>query len=48
MPDRRGDVKHSQADNSLAIEHLGYRKVVGLEEGLRRTIEWWKNSRFAS
>lgn len=48
MPDRRGDVKHSQADNGRAIEHLGYRKVVGLEEGLRHTIEWWKNSRFAS
>jgi len=44
---RRGDVKHSQADNSLAVEHLGYRELVGLEEGLRHTIDWWKNSRFA-
>ncbi len=43
---RKGDVKHSQADNTLAIEHLGYKKLVGLDEGLRRTIEWWANSRF--
>lgn len=44
---RLGDVKHSQADNSLAVEHLGYQELVGLEEGLKRTIDWWKNSRFA-
>jgi len=45
---RSGDVKHSQADNRLAVECLGYEQMVGLEEGLRRTIEWWRNSRFAS
>ena len=44
---RAGDVKHSQADNRLAREHLGYEKLVGLEEGLQRTIEWWRTSRFA-
>lgn len=43
---RKGDVKHSQADNSLAVEYLGYEKLVDLEEGLRRTIDWWKTSRF--
>ncbi len=47
LPPRKGDVKHSQADNRLAVELLGYEKVVGLEEGLRLTIEWWKKSRFA-
>jgi nucleoside-diphosphate-sugar epimerase len=47
-PARRGDVKHSQADNGLAVKHLGYEKKVGLEEGLRRTIDWWKSSRFAT
>ena len=47
QPERKGDVKHSQADNSKALELLGYEKLVGLEEGLRRTIDWWKNSRFA-
>lgn len=47
LPARSGDVKDSQADNSRAVEWLGYRKLVGLEEGLRRTIDWWKASRFA-
>lgn len=47
QPERRGDVKHSQADNARAIEYLEYKKLVGLEEGLRHTIDWWKNSRFA-
>jgi nucleoside-diphosphate-sugar epimerase len=45
---RLGDVKHSQADNSLAVEKLGYRKLVGLEEGLRKTMEWWASSRFSN
>jgi len=44
---RAGDVKHSQADNNRAIECLNYSEIVGLEEGLKRTIDWWKSSRFA-
>ena len=47
QPERRGDVKHSQADNRRAVEWLGYEKLIGLEEGLRETIDWWKSSRFA-
>ncbi len=47
QPERKGDVKHSQAANQRAVEWLGYEKLVGLEEGLRRTIDWWKTSRFA-
>ena len=46
--ERKGDVKHSQADNRKAVELIGYEKLVGLEEGLRRTIDWWKTSRFAN
>jgi len=46
-PERKGDVKHSQASNQKAVECLGYTKLVGLEEGLRKTIDWWKQSRFA-
>ena len=45
--ERTGDVKHSQADNHRAKEWLGYQKLVGLEEGLQKTIEWWRASRFA-
>lgn len=44
---RVGDVRHSLADNSMARELLGYESKVGLREGLQRTIDWWKTSRFA-
>src|SRR5580765_1412323 len=40
QPARSGDVKHSQADNQRAVECLGYARIVGLEEGLRKTIDW--------
>jgi len=40
--DRAGDVKHSLADLSLAKKHLGYQPSVDFEEGLRRTIEWYR------
>lgn len=46
-PERAGDVQHSQADNNRAKEWLNYQKIVGLEEGLQKTIDWWKQSRFA-
>lgn len=46
-PERKGDVKHSQCSNALATECIGYKKLVGLEEGLQKTIDWWKTSRFA-
>ena len=44
---RVGDVRHSLADITLAREFLGYESKVGLREGLQRTIDWWKNSRFS-
>ena len=47
LPERKGDVKHSQADNTRAVEWLGYAKLTDLEEGLKKTIDWWKLSRFA-
>jgi nucleoside-diphosphate-sugar epimerase len=40
--EREGDVKHSLADITLAQKHLGYKPLVGFEEGLRRTVEWYK------
>ena len=39
---RSGDVKHSVADISLIKDQLGYVPQVDFEEGLRRTIEWYK------
>lgn len=44
---RVGDVRHSLANISMARELLGYESKVGLREGLRRTIDWWKSSRFS-
>src|SRR5215216_4477820 len=44
---RVGDVKHSLADNTRARQFLGYESKVGLREGLQRTIDWWKSSRFS-
>ena len=39
---RAGDIKHSQADITRAREHLGYEAGISFEEGLRRTIEWYR------
>ncbi len=39
---RSGDIKHSLADISLAQRHLNYSAGVGFEEGLRRTVDWYK------
>jgi UDP-glucose 4-epimerase len=41
---RAGDVKHSLADISLARESLGYEATVGFEAGLRRTVDWYRES----
>ncbi len=43
-PPRPGDVRHSLADISKAEKMLGYNPDVSLEEGLRRTIEWFRSS----
>ena len=42
-PARKGDVKHSLADISLAAELLDYRPVVPFDEGLRRTIDYYRS-----
>ncbi len=36
------------ADTSLALEQLGFEAEVGLEEGLRRLVDWWQAERAAS
>jgi UDP-glucose 4-epimerase len=42
-PERGGDIKHSLADITLAQKHLGYKVLVNFEDGLRGTVEWYKN-----
>jgi nucleoside-diphosphate-sugar epimerase len=45
---RSGDVRDSQADISKAERLLGYRPTVRLEEGLRRTVEWFETQSAAA
>jgi len=44
-PPRQGDILDSQADISQARALLGYAPHVGFEEGLRRTFDWYRESR---
>jgi nucleoside-diphosphate-sugar epimerase len=44
---RAGDVRDSQADITKAKAVLGYVPLVGLEEGLRATIDWCRHSQTA-
>jgi UDP-glucose 4-epimerase len=41
-PERSGDIKHSLADISLAKRCLGYEPKVTLRQGLRQTLDWYK------
>ena len=41
---RAGDIKHSHADIRKAENGLGYKPRVTFEEGLRRTIDWYRQS----
>jgi UDP-glucose 4-epimerase len=44
-PERSGDVRHSQADISLARRDLGFEPAIPFEEGLRRTLEWYREQK---
>ncbi|HWP84915.1 MAG TPA: SDR family oxidoreductase [Terriglobia bacterium] len=46
-PPRSGDIVHSLADIRKAQEELGYEPRVGFEEGLRRTVEWYREDHAA-
>ncbi len=41
-PARSGDVPHSQADITQAESILSYKPLVDLQEGLERTVDWFK------
>jgi UDP-glucose 4-epimerase len=43
-PERGGDIKHSLADISKAEVHLRYRPKVNFEDGLRRTVDWYRKA----
>ena len=41
---RAGDIRDSLADIRLAVELMGYKPQVNFEEGLRRTVEWYRST----
>lgn len=43
-PDRPGDIRDSVADISEARKVLGYEPSVGLDEGLERTVAWYRSN----
>lgn len=42
-PPRPGDVRHSLAEITKAERLLGYKPIISLEEGLKLTIDWFRN-----
>lgn len=44
-PTRAGDVKHSEASIDRARALLGYETLVSVEDGIRRTVEWYRSRR---
>ena len=45
---RAGDVRDSQADTTLAVRELGHVPRFTIEEGLRRTLAWYRESLVAA
>jgi nucleoside-diphosphate-sugar epimerase len=42
---RPGDIRHSMGDISAAERALGYKPEVSFEEGLKRTVAWFRSGR---
>jgi len=43
-PPRVGDVRHSMADTAAAVRDLGHAPRFSFEEGLRRTLAWYRQA----
>jgi nucleoside-diphosphate-sugar epimerase len=44
-PPRAGDVRDSQADTASAVAELGHAPKFSFEEGMKRTLEWYRNTK---
>lgn len=44
-PPRPGDVRDSMADTASAVAELGHAPQFTIEEGLKRTLEWYRQTR---
>ncbi len=47
-PPRAGDVRHSMADTTAATRDLGHDPQFTVEEGLKRTLEWYRKASAAA
>jgi nucleoside-diphosphate-sugar epimerase len=45
---RAGDVRDSQADINLAARLLGYEPFVSFEDGLKKTVDWYRSAQPAA
>jgi UDP-glucose 4-epimerase len=43
-PPREGDVRHSMADTQAAVAELGHAPRFTMEEGLKKTLEWYRTA----
>ncbi len=43
-PERAGDVRDSQADTTAAVRDLGHAPRFSFDEGMKRTLEWYRGS----
>jgi nucleoside-diphosphate-sugar epimerase len=43
-PPREGDVRHSMADTRAAVAELGHAPRFTIEEGLKKTLEWYRTA----
>ena len=43
-PSRAGDVRDSQADTTAAVRELGHAPRFSIEDGLRQTLDWYRES----
>lgn len=44
---RIGDIKHNRADISNSIRFLGYCPTISVEEGITRTVDWYRKRMFS-
>jgi len=42
--ERAGDIKHSFANIALAAKAFGYKPLVNFEDGLKKTIAWYRGA----
>jgi UDP-glucuronate 4-epimerase len=45
LPDQPGDVPYTCADVTKASVLLGYKASVSFDDGIRKTVDWYKNAR---